>query len=160
MFSKKGQAWGTDLIIASVVFIGGLLVFYFYSLNISDDGSDTLQKLQYSGELVAEDLFSEGYPKNWEIEDVQRIGIVTDSRINQTKLESFYNLSTYEYEKTKSLFNLNYEYYISFQNNVSIYGQSVEGIGLKPQNSNNLIKITRVMVYNDKPTSVEVEIWN
>lgn len=159
MFKKKGQAWGTDLIIASVVFIGGLLMFYFYSVNLSDEGEEILSKLQYSGDLVSEDLLSEGFPKDWNLNNVQRIGIVTNSKINQTKLELFYNLSKEDYSKTKSLFNINYNYYVFFQENFSILGEEIEGIGLKPNNPSNLIRITRIVVYNDKPTSMEVEIW-
>jgi len=156
---KRGQAWGFDLTIASIIFLAGILTFYLFSINYSTEGEDILEEMNYIGENIAQQILSEGSPKNWNSTNVQKIGILKGSKVNQTKLERFYNLSISDYELTRSLFNTRYNYYVFFQENATLSGQEVEGIGSVPTNPKNLIKISHVTVYNNKPTTISVYIW-
>ena len=156
---KGGQAWGFDAMMASIIFIAGIIVFYLYSLNLADQTDETLNKMLYDGNVIAESFLSEGAPDNWDSTNVQKIGLQTNNKINDTKLEIFYQLSIIDYQKTKLLLNTNYNYYVFFQENITIDEAQIEGIGSIPTNPKNLIKITRVTIYKDKPTTISIDIW-
>ncbi|MCH7568382.1 MAG: hypothetical protein IIA87_03090 [Nanoarchaeota archaeon] len=164
MRSKKAQAWGFDLIIASTLFLMGIVVFYFYSLNYPTEGGEILDSLFYEGDIIAGTLLSDGYPDNWDQNNVVRVGILTNDKINETKLERFYTLTNETltpggYAKTKSLFNTKYEYYVNFSTQMNISGGEIDGIGKQPTDTKNLIKITRFVSYQNKPTTLYVYIW-
>jgi len=161
---KKAQAWGFDLVIGSILFIVGIIAFYIYALNAPEQGQEILNTLSYNGNLVANSLLSEGFPDNWNQNDVTRIGILNDNRINETKLEKFYTLHLNNYQRTKSLFNIKYEYFV----NLSGSGQFVllsdstpiSGIGNQPPaDPENLIKTTRFTIYRNKPVTLNIYVW-
>ena len=156
---KRGQAWGFDLMIASIIFISGIVVFYLYSLNLPNETEDIINALTYEGNLIAGALLSNGFPSNWDEGNVIIPGILTNNRINQTKLEEFYDLSINNYGKTKSLFNIKYEYYIIPSENFTINQNQISAIGQAPQNQKNLIKITRITIYKEKPITLNIHIW-
>ena len=149
---KKGQAWGFDLVVGTIIFSVGVLSFYIYTTNISG-GDGVLQNLQKNGELVADSLMSEGSPVDWSETNVLRIGLLSENRINQSKLNSFMVLANTDYNRTRSLFRINTEYFIFFD------ADQENGIGMEPSEATNLIKITRVVVYNQSVTTLNVYSW-
>ena len=157
---KNGQAWGFDLIIALVIFLGGLILFYFYAINFPSTEEDVFRGLKYESELVADSLLSEGSPDNWDLNDIQQIGVVSNGKINESKLEMFYNLALSDYAKSKALFNINDDYYVYFNNPLNIGGELVSGIGMPAQNENNLVRVSRVVVYRNNIISLNVYVWN
>ena len=98
---KRAQAWGFDLIIATTIFVAGIVVFYLYSLNFADQSEEIINSLNYDGEIIGDMLLSEGFPKNWTESNVVTIGITSKNKLNQTKMENFYNLAANDYSKTK-----------------------------------------------------------
>jgi len=166
MLNKKSQAWGIDLMAAMVIFIVAITVFFVYSLNQSGEVRSIIEDLSYDGKIFSNDLLSEGYPDNWDENDVIKIGLTNDGKINDTKLERFYNFSQNNYLRTKVVFNLKYDYYFFLEDNMTIGSLEVEGIG-KPgitksyieNNASNLIKVTRLMVYENKPVTAYIYIW-
>ena len=162
--NKRAQGWGMDLMVALSIFLIGIVIFYIYSLNNPNEAKENIENLFYDGESLTNVLLSEGYPKAWNSTNVVGLGILSDNKINDTKLERFYDLSQTEYEKTKSLFNTRYNYYFFLDENMIINSVSVEGIG-KPGvtkttiSSINLIKVTRVVVYENKPVTAYLYIW-
>jgi len=160
MRKKRGQAWGFDLMIATIIFISGIVAFYLYSLNYQTEAQETLDALFYEGNAIAQDILSEGFPTNWNINTVQKIGLKNEGKINATKLEYFYNLSVQDYQRTKILLDAKNNYYMNFSNGMVIGQQAIEGIGLPPSSPANIIKITRFTIYGEKPTSINIFIWN
>ena len=156
---KRGQAWGFDLIIASVIFTTGIIIFYIYSINTVEETDLTINKLNYEGNIIANILLLEGKPKNWTESTVISPGILSKNKINQTKMDLFYNLTQANYNKTKILFNTRYDFYISFSKDITANGQIIQGIGKIPASQKNLIKIERVTVYNDQPLTMNIEVW-
>src|SRR3989344_1472737 len=106
MMEKKGQTWGLDLIMAVFIFVIGIFVFLIYSINYSGEATETFEKLSYDGEIIMKSILSEGSPKNWNEADVKMIGIISNNKINKTKLEQFYNFTLSDYNKTKLIFNI------------------------------------------------------
>ncbi len=156
---KRGQAWGFDLIIASTLFLGGIITFYLYSLNISEEADTNLNKLTYDGNIITNILLSEGVPSNWTESNLIYPGLLSKNKINQTKLDMFYSLSVNNYDTTKAIFNTEYEYYLFFSQNITVNGVQIEGIGKAPVNPRNLIKIERITLYKDQPAKMNLDIW-
>ena len=158
--SKKAQAWGLDLIFAITIFIGMLVFLYLHIFNISFDRQDTFNTLLYEGKVIGDSLLSEGFPQDWSGTNVVSIGILSNGEIDETKLEKFYNLSVSDYQKTKSLFNVANNYYIFFDMPITIGGNNVTGIGLSPGETENLVKVTRVVIIDKKIDNINVYVWS
>jgi len=152
MERKKAQAWGFDLAVGAIIFLVGILSFYIFTTNIS--GSDSrLQQLQKNGELIANSLMSEGSPSNWNRTNVVRIGLLTENRIDLAKLEEFRWLTEFDYNRTKTLFRVNTDYFVFFDM------EPGNGFGRDYAEARELIKVTRVVVYNQSVTTLNVYSW-
>ena len=57
--NKRAQAWSLDLVIASIIFIIGIIVLYVYAINYSSQAKDQLDELFYEGNLASELILSE-----------------------------------------------------------------------------------------------------
>ena len=169
MKSKTAQGWGMDLIIAVSIFAVGLVAFYIYSLNSPGEAKENLEALSYDGRILANTILSEGSPTGWDKTSVAKIGILTNSKINETKLQYFYELTNTSagYNNTKQKFGINYDYYFYLNESMNINGiGEVDGIG-KPlvtrnsgyEDAKNLVKVTRYTVYKNKPMTAYFYIW-
>lgn len=161
---KKAQIWGIDLFAASLIFSVSMAFFYFYLLNDRESPKENIELLQYRGKVITDSLLSEGSPDNWVIGNVFEIGLLSNGKINETKLEQFYNLSQNNYQLTKSLFNSEYDYYFFLERNMTIGALEIEGIGKPGITKNNiiaknLIKVSRVSVYKNRPIGATLYIW-
>jgi hypothetical protein len=167
MKSKTAQGWGMDLIIAVSIFTMGLVAFYIYSLNSPGEAKENLETLSYEGRILANTILSEGSPANWDAENYFKIGILTNNKINETKLQYFHELtdSDADYNDTKQKFDMSYEYYFYLSDIMDIDG-GIDGIG-KPgvdrnsgyENAKNLVKVTRYTIYKNKPMTAYFYIW-
>jgi hypothetical protein len=162
----KAQIWGLDIMVASGLFVIAILIFFMYTVNNSEESYETFELLKYDGNSISNSLLSEGYPENWNSSNVITIGIATNNRINQTKLENLYSMIYIEgnYSKTKTLFNTIYDYYFFLDENMTVYTNSIEGIGkpgVSKENieSKNLIKTTRFIIYENKTTPLYLYTW-
>ena len=154
--NKKGQGWGIDLIIAVSIFSVALIAFYVYSLNMPSEAKENIEILSYEGKILTNTILSEN----------NQLGILSDNKINETKLQNFYNLTKNNYQNTKKSFNLNYDYYFFLDESMDIGGNQIDGIG-KPEitrnsgyeDAKNLIKITRYTIYKNKPMTAYFYIF-
>ncbi len=168
-YSKIGQAWGFDLLIAVSIFFIGLVIFFVYSINYPKEGQQEIELLQYESNYISEILLSEGYPPDWNIGNLGKIGIVNKGKVNETKLERLYNLANSNlnpsgYEQAKYLFNTKYEFFINFSSPIIIGDLEIPegGIGKNfiGENSENLLKTTRITIYQNNPTTMNLFLWN
>lgn len=161
---NKAQAWGADLTVALMIFLIGIVLFFFYSINYPNEGEQNLNLLISDGNILADSLLSNGYPEDWNSETVQKIGITNNNKINETKLEKFYNLANSDYTQTKQLFNTKYDYYFFLSEIITLPEGDVQGIGKSGTNpesidAQNLIKITRFTIYQEKPATAYFYVW-
>lgn len=156
---KRGQAWGFDLMIASGIFLAGIIFFYFYAINYSQDNSLKSDNLAYEASLIADTIFSEGYPEDWNSEDVLKIGIIEENKVSPEKAYNFYILANEDYERTKNLFNTRYEYYLSFPENLTYNSTEIDLIGFKNEEAENIAKISRTTILNNKIQSIDIIVW-
>ena len=163
---KKAQIWGLDILVGMTLFLIGIIVFFVYSLNQPGEAQDNFELLFHDGKIIADNLMSPGYPLNWNSSNVITLGISSDDKINETKLERLYEIIYTEnnYSLTKNIFNTQYEYYFFLEQNMTINSVEIGGIG-KPGatkdniDAKNLIKITRFTIYQNKTTSLYIYIW-
>lgn len=163
--STKSQAWGLDLVIALCIFVIGIMAFFLYSINFSSEGEEKLDYLLYDGNAIANILLSEGSPLNWNAGNVTFPGLISENKINETKLENFYYLVSSDYQFSKKTLNTKYDFYLFFPDSMNINGTIIDGIGKPGANrtnivSDNLIKVQRVVVYQDKPIQLNLYIWD
>jgi hypothetical protein len=161
---KRAQSWGLDLMIGMTIFSLGIFSFYIYSLNYSSEGEEALRWMLYDGNMISNVILSEGYPADWNSSSVVKIGILSEGKINETKLERFYSLALENYSETKPLFNTKYDYFFFLDENFTIGSSQVNGIGKPSTNpasitSNNLVKITRFTIYKNKPVTAYIYVW-
>lgn len=135
--NKLGQAWSFDLVIASFIFLVGIIVFYTYALNYSSGSQKKLDQFLYEGRIASELVLSE-----------EDFGILTDGRVNQTKLGNF----TSYYGDRKNTFGIIHDFYFNMS------GLSFGKVNTRE--TSNFIQISRITIYNNKPTKLELFIYD
>lgn len=144
--NKKAQVWSLDLVIAGVIFMIGIIILFYSLLNYSSQSKNQLEELFYEGNLVSELILSE-----------ENIGILSNGIVNQTKLDNFYYL---EDPLKKSILGVKNNFYFTMDN-LEINGTSQSYVGMMNTSSiENLIQITRLTVYQNKPTKFELFVWS
>lgn len=129
--NKRAQAWSLDLVIASVIFLIGVIVLYVYAINYTSQSSNNLDELFYEGNLASHFILSDDA---W--------GILTDGKIDQDKLDAF-DCST---KKQEMSLTKNF-YFILDDTDISC---------TVPTDPENIVKITRITIFNNKPTKFEL----
>ncbi len=160
MIKKAGQAWGIDLMIAAAVIMVGMTLMYLYSYQLGSRGERQLDQMNAIGERVANTLLTTGQPENWNRTSVISIGILTEDKINQTKLDEWYSLTQLDYNATKRMLRTGDDYFVNFTDQMLIAGDPVVGIGRIPSQPKNLIQVTRFSLYRNQPVTIRVVIWN
>ena len=152
--------------IGLALFLIGIMIFFTYTINHSEEARETFDLLTYDGKILANNLMSTGYPQDWNSSSVIVFGLTTNNKINETKLTNLYDMIYVEnnYTKTKRMSNTKYDYYFFFEENMTINGNPVEGIGLPGITkdnitSRNLVKITRFTIYQNKTLPLYIYIW-
>ncbi|HLC31167.1 MAG TPA: hypothetical protein VJK51_00730 [Candidatus Nanoarchaeia archaeon] len=161
LFSKgesQAQAWGFDIIIAVIIFTAGILVLFIYTLNYPGQSQEKINDMQKEGSYMLSILLSEGNPSNWTTETVIQPGLLSNNRLNDTKLSQWHTLSQTNYPLSKQLLNAKYNHYL-YLSEPFTFPSAPGGIGQQPSNTKNRIKITRLSLYNNKPVTVFLEVW-
>lgn len=157
---KKAQAWGFDLMVGVSIFFLGMLLFFLYALNLPSERDETFTEMNYEGNLIGDSLLSEGFPSNWNSDNVVNIGILSDGKVNNTKFKEFYDLALVDYNRTRRIFNVENDYYVYFSRPVTVDGVVIHGIGLNDSNPRNVVKVTRVVVHDNEVKNLNINVWN
>ena len=140
--NKKAQGWSLDLVVAGLIFLVGIITLYVYAINYTSQSQKNLDELFYEGNLASELILSE-----------DDFGILSDKRVNQTKLDD------YDYDLKKSMFGLTNDFYF-IMDNLTIEGSPEEYVGkINITNTESLIQITRITIYKEKPTKFLLYVW-
>jgi hypothetical protein len=135
-----------------------LVIYFEYVNNLSQEEESDLTEMMISAKTTSNNLMSSGYPDNWNQSNVEIVGITDDRRINQSKIEKFYNMS---HDSTKPKFGISENYYIYLQNRngqkISINGKNYSG--KEPANPTKLVKLDRVTIYQKDMVKMVVQIW-
>lgn len=156
---KKAQIWYTDFMVAVLLFVIALVIYYEYMTNISIKERSIIDELTADAKGISSSLIATGVPNNWTQSSVVRIGITDgDYRINTTKLEMFYNMS---YADSYKYFGTRFDYYVFFENSSGnrINLSYVDAVGKEPVDINNLVQITRLLINGSDIVKMQVQVW-
>lgn len=93
--------------------------------NLSNQESRRLDDLFSDAQIISSSLTSGGYPDDWEISNVIRVGFTNDNnKINNSKFREFAKLN---YNKSRKLLGTTYDYFAFFFLNESGDVQNIEG---------------------------------
>ena len=164
--NRKAQIWYADLVLALALFSVVLVAFFESDINSKQEDDKELYDMVMESKIVTNDLMTSGVPSGWSVGNVEKIGIIDNNRINMTKLIAF---STMDYNITKTLLRVKYDYYIYFRRNGDIIPiNGMLGIGKPGVNATNIeeaenpervMKITRVLILQNNPTRMEYILW-
>jgi len=156
------------MIIAVLIFSAAILIYYKTTTNLSDQDEELLDDLLIDAKSISNSLMSQGCPYNWIEDNVVRIGITNDNRINETKLEQF---SRIPYNDSRKLFGTAYDYYVYFRdrnNDIIPFNETLEGIGKPGVDSTNiqtvekpkkLVKVTRFVIKKSDIVKMVIYLW-
>ena len=156
---KRAQAWYTDFMVGLLIFFSAIALYYLLQNTFSDETETILEDMIAESKQIAGSLMSTGYPEDWTKSSVQRLGILDENqRIDFRKLDLFMDFS---YGHTKTLFRTYYEYVVYFfdGNETIILPNNQTYIGKEPQNQDHLVRITRLVLYNQTIAQMEVQVW-
>lgn len=164
----KSQVWALDLIIAVVIFLGALLLFYKYSINTVDIEKKDIGDLLLDAKLISSYLVSAGYPTDWQEHpgDIMLIGLTNGNmEINPKKVQEFSNLVASNYTKSRKLLSTTHDYYVFFEdknnNIIRIEGVGEDWVGKDYTNENqeDIIKTIRFVNYNSTIIKLVLYVW-
>lgn len=113
MRSRKAQGWTIDYVVSFLIFTIALILAVkvltntFQNTDFDDIVRDSI--------TISEHLLTEGYPSDWNENDVIRIGLTSSkNRLDQGKVNNYLKLN---YNVTKTRFGINRDYIFYFENN-------------------------------------------
>jgi hypothetical protein len=144
-YSKKAQVWSLDLVVAGIIFLFTIVIIYVYSINYSSQPNDELNQLFHEGETASQLILSDA-----------DFGILSGSKVNQTKLDLFAS----DYELRKNQIGVIDNFYFIMPD-LEINGSPAEAVGLLNSSEiNNIVQVTRLTLYKNKPVKFDIFVWN
>jgi hypothetical protein len=151
--NKKGQILSFDLLIAITIFTLILVILISqvaYNTKRINEIREQNQMIEEANKL-SEIFFSKGYPKNWDQNNVQILGLQTNNRIDWNKLKELENIG---YQRSLFLLGSNYDYNLTLES-----GSLKWDFGKNPENASTIIKINRLGVLNSTLVSIRVLVF-
>ena len=169
----KAQVFFTDLLISIGIFSTAVVLFLALSTNL-EPAENTFEVLVSDSNAIGDSLMSSGQPFNWNANNVIKIGLTDNYRLNTSKVQQLMNLSPVI---ATSLFGTSANYAVFFQdkhNNVLNFNGCVftnadltvsnitesycENFTITPDN--NLVSIERLIMHNFEIIKIEIRTWN
>ncbi len=157
---RRSQIWYTDFIIGLMIFVIVVMIYYGYAYGVNSSPGEKTDDLIMEAKSISSSLISRGSPSDWNQSNIEVIGITDgNQRIVQEKLDAFADMS---YEDTREIFRTPYDYYFYLRdvNGSMVDINGAEGIGLKGNNSDHLVSITRIVIYDSRLVNMVVHIWD
>ena len=157
--SKKGQVWYTDFMLGILIFVVVIFIYYEYAHSVTQDPGSIISELVMDAKTISSSLVTKGSPENWNKTNVEIIGLTDgEQRLVQEKLDMFANM-TYGYAKTKLRTPYDFYFYIEDLNGTKISVGGKEGVGKNITDSDNIVSMTRVAIYDSRLINMVVQIW-
>ncbi len=157
--SAKAQALTYDFFIASTVFllVMSVLALYWSALLKNVGESNKLNFVSTKLGQASNIWFKEGVPENWNGSNVIEIGLSSNNRINQTKVNYLVSLGAGFLASNLALGMLNpYYRVINISNNQTIFEFPTS---LDSQEISNIYKTTRIGIWNSSLVKIETILW-
>lgn len=168
---KKGQFIVFSSIFMLFVFFLIFSIFFDYLVDNPAMAEDEFLSLQQESTRLTNALTLSGYPKYWDLNSVQRIGLVDDDLLNISKLNNFSQLvqDSTGYERSKILLSIRHDYLITFLpasaniSNITKPNSFVNVDALVASDVSSIIKQERVILFptvnGSMPVIMEVYLY-
>jgi hypothetical protein len=178
--NRKGQMWISDLMISLLLFMAAAFLAFTIMMNSFSTGSGHA-KVKADAARISEYVLSEGTPKDWNITNVIRPGLLTGKRLDYDKTYLAMNLTNSSYSAVKPMIQTDYDFLIVFEkkNGTMIPFQDYCGFGrndivhkdetppmtcqsvnLSGIKYDNLARIDRFVVYDSEIVRMVVYVWD
>lgn len=167
-----------DYTLSMLLFIAAALIAVKIIIN-SFTVNTAFEEMKSDASKISEILLSEGFPEGWMNDSVIRPGLLdNESRLSITKVNNAMNLSIITYSSMKAKLQTKYDFMAIFRradgdmiefNNYCVIGSPDVDINmnwsdcLSPDflsiDYDDLVKITRLAVYDSNITKMEVYVW-
>ena len=155
----KAQVFSIDFLVAVSIFLLVLAVvmIYWSYTSIQIEETKTINEMIDKGYMISQVWFREGTPEYWDPNNVRDIGLLSDHRINETKMNYLNDIG---YNRVKEIIGAapyEFRFNVSFTN---CYGSGYSfPFGLYPTQASNVIRIQRAGILNSSIAIIEVLIW-
>lgn len=151
---RKGQVWFIDFMTGILIFVIVIFVYYEYAYNIDEDPSEITTELLMDAKSIGSSLVGPGSPQDWNSSNVEVIGLTDgDQRILEDKLTQLANLS---YNNAKTKLRTNYNFYLILHH---LNGTEITNFGQQPIDEENLVSLTRILIYQSEIVNLIVQVW-
>lgn len=158
MSTSKAQTLTYDFFIALAIFFIVLniaLARWYFAIAEMQEAMEKNFALKASIS-ASQAWFKEGYPRDWDVNNVKELGFADGNKINWTKVEM---LSELGYSKVASLLGLG-TYKLCYE----LYNKTREKIFSFPENcdldsAKDVYKVERVAILDDQPIKVRSLVW-
>ncbi|MEM5792972.1 MAG: hypothetical protein QXY45_01245 [Candidatus Aenigmatarchaeota archaeon] len=154
--STKGQSLSYDFLTAFTTFLLVVLIIFVlfeYSSNSINDFKK-IDEISRISSQISEVWMSEGLPNNWDPENVIELGLLSNQRLNQTKIEYLNEIGYYKVRKFVGSGVYNFLLTISDHENNTIFE-----FGFKPEKYEFSSKTRRISVLGKKIVYVDTVVW-
>jgi len=154
--STKGQVISYDFIFAFGVFILVILIILIYLDQSTKNIKETknIDEIIYLSNQISEVWMREGYPNSWEPGDVVELGLMSDSRLNITKIVYLEEIG---YQKVSTMLGLgDYNFYMEILDSDK---NSIFTFGLTPNNPDFASKTRRISILDSKVVFLDTVVW-
>ncbi len=167
--------WYADFTIGAIILISIVIIFFINVHNLEEGKSSDAHLLIQQGSSISDSLMTSGVPKGWTNDTVSKIGLMDSQRVNLTLLD---NLKSTQYDRMRQLFKITDDFVLffedkagclQFRNGIALYGDPrmtvtsgtcVKRSSIDTSVADNLIPLTRYVIYNGTPARMVVYAWN
>ena len=154
--STKGQSLSYDFFIACIIFL--LVIAIIFNLwkdsNIQISETQKINQIIRVSDQLSELWMRKGTPENWNSSNVISIGLISNSRLNQTKLD-YLNGIGYQNVKKMSGCGL-YEFYLRIYD---LSNNTMFDFGSYPSDSEFVSKNQRIGILNGTIVFIDTVVW-
>ncbi|MBN2458405.1 hypothetical protein JXB31_04725 [Candidatus Woesearchaeota archaeon] len=166
-----------DFILAMFIFSVCIMIYYKTLPNVKLKSENPVDEAYLDAKAIASSVVSLGSPLNWTNDSVQRIGIVDyGNEISERKVTEFKSMASSDYYRTKTMLGVTSDFIVYFIdneqafldiNNTGVIGFPTVAESAAPDYTNvtevgcrNLVRIERIMLYNNSPAKMVIFTWN
>jgi len=161
---KRGQFWYSDFMIGIIIMMTIGLLFFSTIFKLYES-NDKIGELISDGVLISDYFMSSGYDsENWGSGN-GRIGFVDNGKVN----ENFENFQLLDYDTSKFLLGIHYDYVVYFEDSLGNFldlgeddfiGYEIGGIEqIELIDTDHMVKLARFVYYGGDIQKMVVVLW-
>lgn len=131
MKQKKGQIVLIGMILI-IFLVGGVFALFFNYFSGGNEESRGYENLHEDAVFASDNLLSQGFPRSWDAQSVQKLGLLEGDKVLMSNLAEF---SKFNYSKSKLMIGIQQDYMFYFEHAngtilpIEVDGGSIEFLG-------------------------------